>query len=72
MKYVPAAVSVIAQGQIVAKSLQNYLERHPEIDEKCSKNAGRKFYTTGEPADFDSHASLFFGQDIVSEKLHLP
>ena len=72
MKYVPAAVSVISQGQIVAKSLQIYLERHPEIDGKCSKNAGRKFYTTGEPADFDSHASLFFGQDIISEKLHLP
>ena len=71
LKYTPGGVSVIAQGQIVAASLKNYLERHPEIDAKCSKKAGRKFYTTGETADFNSHASLFFGHDISSEKLHL-
>ena len=72
MKYIPAGVSVIAQGAIVAKSLQDYLERHPEIAEKCSKKGGRQFYTTGEPADFNNHASLFFGQGIIAEKLKLP
>ena len=71
LKYTPKGVSVIAQGQIVAASLQEYLSRHPEIDQKCSKNSVLQFYTTGETADFDNHASLFFGQDIVSEKLHL-
>ena len=71
IKYTPEGVSVIAQGQIVAASLQEYLSRHPEIDQKCSKNSVLQFYTTGETADFDNHASLFFGQDIVSEKLHL-
>ena len=34
-----AGVSVIAQGPIIAASLQDYLLRHPEIDEKCSKKA---------------------------------
>ena len=72
MKFVPKNVSVIAQGQIVATGLQDYLSRHPEIELKCSKNTGRKFFTTGETADFNSHASLFFGQDITAEKLHLP
>ena len=71
MKFTPTGVSVIAQGQIVAAGLQDYLKRHPEMDIKCSKNAGRKFYTTGETADFDDHASLFFGEHISSEKLHL-
>ena len=71
LKYTPKGVSVIAQGQIVAASLQEYLSRHPEIDQKCSKNSVLQFYTTGETADFDNHASLFFGQDIVSDKLHL-
>ena len=71
-KYLPAGVSAIAQGGIVAKSLQDYLQRHPEIDEKCSKKGIRQFYTTGEPADFNSHASLFFGQEVTSRKLHLP
>ena len=71
MKFTPTGVSVIAQGQIVAAGLQDYLKRHPEMDIKCSKNAGRKFYTTGETADFDDHASLFFEEHISSEKLHL-
>lgn len=71
LQYTAANVSVISQGQIVAKSLQDYLQRHPEIDEKCSKNGSRKFFTTGEPADFNDHASIFFGENITSTKLHL-
>ncbi|MFT3909136.1 MAG: glutamate racemase [Ferruginibacter sp.] len=69
LQYVPKGVSVISQGKIVAESLKNYLERHPEIDEKCSKNGKREFYTTGETADFNNHASNFFGQSIHSQKL---
>lgn len=70
-KFVPAGVSVIAQGPIIAASLQDYLLRHPEIDEKCSKKGLRKFYTTGEPADFNNHASVFFGEPVKAEKVHL-
>lgn len=71
LKFVPKGVSVIAQGPIIARSLQDYLDRHPEINERCSKTGGRKFYTTGEPADFDNHASIFFGGSVHSEKVHL-
>ena len=72
MKYLPNEVSVIAQGEIIAASLKDYLNRHPEIAEKCSKNENRKFYTTGDTTDFNNHASLFFSEDIVAEKLKLP
>ncbi len=71
-KYMPNHVSVISQGEIVANSLKDYLERHPEIEMTCSKNGSRKFYTTGDTGDFDNHASLFFGAAVVSEKLRLP
>ncbi len=71
MKYVPAGVSVIAQGEIIATSLKDYLNRHPEIEDKCSKTGGRKFYTTGDTGDFNNHASLFFLQEVVAEKLKL-
>ena len=69
--YTPEQVAVIAQGQIVAQSLLEYLQRHPEIEEKCSRSGKRSFFTTGEPADFDNHASLFFGEKVASTKLHL-
>ena len=71
MKYVPGNVSVISQGEIVAASLKDYLNRHPEIEEKCSKSQGRKFYTTGDTGDFNNHASLFFGEKVLSEKIKL-
>jgi glutamate racemase len=72
MKYMPESISVIAQGEIVAKSLGEYLERHPEIEQKCSKNGLRKFYTTGDTSDFNNHAGLFFEHEVVSEKIKLP
>ncbi|MEO6669192.1 MAG: glutamate racemase [Ferruginibacter sp.] len=71
MQFVPKAVAVISQGKIVAESLVDYLERHPEIAGKCSKNAKREFYTTGEVADFNKQASIFFGQEVHSQKLVL-
>ncbi len=71
-KYTPGGISVISQGHIIAAGLADYLQRHPEIDDKCSKHGSRKFYTTGEPADFNNHASLFYGEDITCEKIHLP
>lgn len=60
-------ISVISQGPIVAASLQDYLQRHPEIDENCSKNGSRRFLTTDAPELFNHHATTFFGQEVTSE-----
>lgn len=68
-KYAPPQMKIISQGEIVAKSLSDYLHRHPEMEAKCSKNGQRIFYTTDTPDIFDKHASEFFGQDVKS--LHL-
>lgn len=71
-QFVPDHVAVISQGKIVADSLAVYLSRHPELDSQCTKNGDRKFFTTGETADFNQHASLFFGREITADKLVLP
>ncbi len=60
-------ISVLSQGPIVAASLEDYLQRHPEIDEKCSTNGTRRFLTTDAPELFDQHTSTFFGQTVESE-----
>ena len=70
-EYSPADMKILSQGEIVAKSLHDYLVRHPEIENKCSKNERRVFYTTDSPDDFDSHASIFFGESIQSKHLNL-
>lgn len=69
--FIPAGVQVVEQGKIVADSLADYLQRHPEIAEKCSKTGKLEFFTTGETADFDEHAAVFFGKPVQSNHLIL-
>jgi len=70
-KYLPKGVRLISQGEIVAASLENYLLRHPEIDEKCSKNGQRQFFTTDSVKDFDKHSGIFFGEKVNSIHIDL-
>ena len=67
----PASTVLLSQGEIVANSLVDYLDRHAEIKTRLSKNGLMKFYTTDDPNDFDNHAPNFFGQKIKSEQLDL-
>lgn len=70
-QYLPAGVQLVSQGEIVANSLANYLQRHAEIEEKCSQQGKRVFYTTDSTEDFDNHASIFFGEAVHSKHLDL-
>ncbi|MEO1262334.1 MAG: glutamate racemase [Bacteroidota bacterium] len=64
-------IRIISQGGIVAQSLKDYLRRHPEIDQYCGRSSQLIFQTTGDTADFDGHASQFFGKKINAQKVHL-
>ena len=70
-EYLPSGVKLISQGEIVADSLADYLQRHPEMETKCSKNGGRVFYTTDSTEDFDNHATIFFGETVRSRHVDL-
>lgn len=63
-KYLPNGVRAISQGKIVAESLKNYLDRHPEMDILCTKNGTSTFYTTDSPLKFKQQASIFLEEDI--------
>jgi glutamate racemase len=70
-QYLPADVQILSQGNIIAESFVNYLERHPEIAEIIGKESCTQFYTSGDPSVFDSRASLFFEQNITSSQISL-
>lgn len=70
-KHLPADVQLLTQGKIVAEGLKNYLQRHPAMEVKCSKQSSVTFYTTDLPETFDKAATLFFGKEIKSTQLHL-
>ncbi len=70
-KFLPKRVKIISQGEIVAKSLANYLMRHEGLEARCSKNGQLKFFTTDSPTDFDRHSKIFFGKKISSQHIDL-
>jgi glutamate racemase len=70
-KYLPASVTLISQGPVVATSLKDYLQRHPEIEANCSRGGNVRFCTTDETAAFDTAASLFYDQPLRSEHISL-
>lgn len=70
-KYTPAGVNVVAQGDIVAHSLENYLHRHPEMDNQCSKGGTCRYLTTDDAAKFSSMASIFVNDEVNASKIKL-
>lgn len=70
-KHLPSGVQILTQGNIVADGLKDYLARHPEMETRLTKNNQRDFFTTDSTEIFDTHASLFFGQEIKSKYLCL-
>ena len=71
-QFAPPHVRVIAQGEYVAESLEDYLQRHPEMDIRCTKNGSCRFYTTESESKFQESASIFLQQeDIQVESISL-
>lgn len=70
-EFLPPHIQLLQQGEIVARSLKDYLHRHPEIDAACSKHGTLRFFTTDSSENFDRHAELFFGSKIQSKTIHL-
>ena len=70
LKYLPEGISVVSQGDIVAKSLADYLNRHTEIAQLISQTGHISFHTTDDTADFDAQGSSFFGREIKSAYVH--
>ncbi len=71
MQFLPQGVNVIEQGDIIAESLKDYLARHPEMNEKCSKGGSVHFYTTECKDKFRSTAEIFFDGDFNVEHVVL-
>src|SRR5690606_7822972 len=70
-KFVPSHITVLSQGELVAQSLADYLQRHPEVDSQCTRGGFKKFYTTDDAQDFEEKAKTFFGQSITAEHITL-
>jgi len=71
VKYVPDGVSIISQGKITADSLADYLNRHPEMEVKCSKGGVTTYLTTENPEKFADLAAVFLDRNVDAEHAEL-
>ena len=69
-KYVPKNIKILQQGEITSEKLREYLTRHPEIDNKLSKNGSLRFQTTESAENFEGKAALFMGHKVVAGHVH--
>ena len=70
-RYKPQGVNVIQQGPIVADSLADYLQRHPEIERHCSRGGTCQYFTTEDPDHFSPLASVFVNERVDAHRIIL-
>ncbi|MCC7464758.1 MAG: glutamate racemase [Saprospiraceae bacterium] len=67
--FLPEHVRLLSQGSIVAGSLADYLNRHPEMELLCAKGRQTQYFTTESPEDFDFKAAIFMGEKVRSKRV---
>lgn len=70
-QFMPEGIQIVTQGEYVATSLKNYFQRHPEIDEKCTKGGNTIFCTTEAEEKFTESASIFLNEAISVQRISL-
>jgi len=68
---VPPTVEVIAQGDLVAERLADWILRHPEMEQRLSRTAGRRYATTDDPSWFTAQGEPIMRANIVVERVRL-
>lgn len=64
-------ITLIAQGELEANSLKDYLSRHPEYREQLSQGGSCTYLTTENAERFSQSASIFLDSPIHAEHVGL-
>lgn len=70
-QYLPSGITVFAQGEYVAESLKDYLNRHPEMDSRLTHQGKCRFLTTESAGKFSEVASVFLNDPIEVEQISI-
>lgn len=70
-QYVPEGIRIISQGKYVAESLKDYLNRHADMDERCTKGGSARYFTTENEEKFRENARIFLPEGIEVSHLSL-
>lgn len=68
---VPGSTEIVEQGDLVADRLADWLRRHPDMEQRLSREGNRRYATTDDPAWFAAHGEPIMGSAIPVEKVVL-
>ena len=71
LKYMPRGIRIVPQGEYVASSLQDYLRRHPDMQQRISCGGTAHYLTTENPDTFREQAQLFLHEPVEVENITL-
>ncbi len=70
-QYLPQGIRIVSQGEYVAKSLQQYFLRHPDMEQRCTRNGEVHYLTTENPDKFKESAQIFLHDSIEVRNITL-
>lgn len=70
-QHIPPHINIVAQGELVADSLHDYLQRHPDMDARCTRGGSCLYYTTEAEKKFRESASIFLNEQIDVHRIEL-
>ena len=65
------SIKLIPQGQYIATSLEDYLRRHPEMDQRLTRGGTCQYLTTESATKFRESASLFLHEEVNVQHISL-
>ena len=70
-RFLPDDITIVSQGEYVAESLKDYLKRHPEMNDRCTKMGTCRFFTTESEGKFEESASVFLSRPVTVESISI-
>ena len=67
----PKHIKIISPGELVAVSLEDYLRRHPEMEQRLSQGGSISYRTTECPEKFAELASIFTGTEVDAVRVRI-
>ena len=64
VKHIPDGVRIVPQGEYVANSLRDYLDRHPQIERQVTKGGSCQYLTTESEEKFQENAQIFLHETV--------
>ena len=70
-QYLPEGITLLSQGELVATSLKDYLNRHPEMNDRLTQGGSIRYLTTECPDKFGDLASIFVDEEVNATRVKI-